>query len=76
MVQQNAGARRTTIDPFAGKTSPPVTSQSLRDRLGALRNLVPFLKQIWATSPGLTLAGMTLRIIRALLPSMREAELA
>ena len=68
MVQQNAGARRTNIDPFAGKTSPPITSQSLRDRLGALRNLVPFLKQIWATSPGLTLTGVTLRIVRALLP--------
>ena len=41
---------------------------SLRDRFDALRNLPPFLRQIWATSPGLTLATLGLRIIRAFLP--------
>ena len=41
---------------------------SLRERFDALRNLRPFLKQIWATSPALTLITLGLRLIRALLP--------
>jgi ATP-binding cassette subfamily B protein len=41
---------------------------SLRERFDALRNLRPFLKQIWATSPSLTLLTLGLRLIRALLP--------
>ncbi|MFO0991171.1 MAG: ABC transporter ATP-binding protein [Hyphomicrobiales bacterium] len=56
------------IDPYASKSSPPVTSQSLRDRLGALRNLWPFFKQVWATSPSLTATAVALRLARALLP--------
>jgi len=43
-------------------------SNSLRERVDALRNLPPFLRQIWSTSPGLTLATMGLRLIRAFLP--------
>ena len=41
---------------------------SLRDRFNALRNLPPFLRQIWATSPALTLATLGLRLVRAFLP--------
>jgi len=41
---------------------------SLRERFAALRNLPPFLRQIWATSPTLTLITLGLRLIRALLP--------
>jgi ATP-binding cassette, subfamily B, bacterial len=41
---------------------------SLRERFNALRNLPPFLRQIWATSPALTLATLGLRIVRAFLP--------
>src|SRR5690606_12079026 len=41
---------------------------SLRERFDALRNLPPFLRQIWATSPGLTVASLGLRLVRALLP--------
>jgi ATP-binding cassette subfamily B protein len=33
-----------------------------------MRNLPPFLRQIWATSPWLTLASLGLRLVRALLP--------
>jgi ATP-binding cassette subfamily B protein len=40
----------------------------MRERLGALRNLPPFLKLVWETSPRLMLAQMALRLIRALLP--------
>jgi ATP-binding cassette, subfamily B, bacterial len=45
-----------------------VPPSSLRARVGALRNLGPFLREIWATSPALTLASLGLRSLRALLP--------
>jgi len=41
---------------------------SLRERFDAMRNLRPFLKLIWQTSPGLTLTSLGLRLIRAFLP--------
>ncbi len=44
------------------------TSPSLRQRMGALRNLPPFLREIWATSRALTCVSLGLRLIRALLP--------
>ncbi|HEY0554851.1 MAG TPA: ABC transporter ATP-binding protein [Thermoanaerobaculia bacterium] len=40
----------------------------MRERFGALRNLRPFLKLIWGTSPSLTAGDLTLRLVRALLP--------
>lgn len=43
---------------------------SLRERVGALRNLPPFIKLVWRTSPGLTLTNISLRLIRSLLPVM------
>jgi len=46
----------------------PAAARSLRERFGALRNLPPFLKLIWNTSPGLTLADLLSRLVRALLP--------
>ena len=46
----------------------PAAKPSLRERFNALRNLPPFLRQIWATSPGLTLATLGLRIVRAFVP--------
>ena len=49
-------------------TPPPLTSRSMRERFGALRNLRPFLKLIWGTSPSLTAGDLTLRLVRALLP--------
>jgi ATP-binding cassette, subfamily B, bacterial len=48
--------------------APPPPPQSFRERLGALRNLPPFLKLVWQTSPGIALAQAFLRVIRALLP--------
>ena len=44
---------------------PPKT---FRERLGALRNLPPFLKLVWQTSPGICVAQGVLRLVRALLP--------
>jgi len=47
---------------------PSRSNPSLRERFDALRNLPPFLHQIWSTSRPLTLASLGLRLLRALLP--------
>ena len=41
---------------------------NLRERFDAMRNLAPFLRQIWQTSRTLTLASLGLRGVRALMP--------
>jgi len=48
--------------------APGQKNPSLRQRFSAMRNLPPFLRQVWQTSPGLASASLGLRIIRALLP--------
>ena len=60
------GGRTASTPP--GSTSPAAGHQSWRERLGALRNLPPFLKLVWKTSPALTLGQSLLRVVRALLP--------
>ncbi len=40
----------------------------MRARFDAMRNLPPFLRMIWRTSPGLTLTSLGLRLVRSLLP--------
>jgi ATP-binding cassette subfamily B protein len=45
-----------------------ISASSFRERVGALRNLRPFLAMVWATSPSLTAATIVLRLMRALLP--------
>jgi ATP-binding cassette subfamily B protein len=52
----------------AGHAPPRPARQSLRQRVGALRNLRPFLREVWQTSPSLTLWSLGLRLVRALLP--------
>jgi ATP-binding cassette subfamily B protein len=42
--------------------------RSLRERVGALRNLPPFIKLVWQTSPALAIGECVLRLARALLP--------
>jgi len=49
-------------------TTPSGQRPSLRERVSALRNIPPFLRQIWATSKPLTLVSLGLRLVRALLP--------
>src|SRR5271163_492449 len=46
----------------------PANSRSLKERVGALGNLWPFLAMVWRTSPQLTVASLLLRLLRALLP--------
>jgi len=58
---------RSQADATRSDTTPE-RRPSLRERFQALRNLPPFLRQIWATSPGLTLATLGLRLVRALMP--------
>jgi ATP-binding cassette, subfamily B, bacterial len=59
---------------MGGRGTPPPgpdlggASKSLRERLGALRNLPPFLTLVWQTSRALTIAEGVLRLVRALLP--------
>ncbi|WP_315389786.1 ABC transporter ATP-binding protein [uncultured Stenotrophomonas sp.] len=48
--------------------SPQQKNPSLRERFKAMRNLPPFLRQVWQTSPALTIASLGLRVVRALLP--------
>ncbi|WP_149193616.1 ABC transporter ATP-binding protein [Luteimonas suaedae] len=52
--------------PAAAPAKRP--NPSLRERFHAMRNLPPFLRQIWATSPALTLTSLGLRLVRAFLP--------
>ena len=56
--------------PGRGDAPAPSTPQarSWRERLGALRNLPPFLALVWRTSPSLTATQVVLRLVRALLP--------
>ena len=51
-----------------GGGAPLAQPRTLRERFGALRNLPPFLKLVWQTSPALTLATLLLRLTRAVLP--------
>ena len=60
------GGRTNAAAP--GDALPGPGRSSWRERLGALRNLPPFLKLVWRTSPALTLSQALLRIARALLP--------
>ena len=58
---------RATQAPAPGQTASP-EPRSLRERVGALRNLPPFIKLVWQTSPLLTVGECVLRLARALLP--------
>ncbi|WP_132142103.1 ABC transporter ATP-binding protein [Luteibacter rhizovicinus] len=47
------------------EATPPL---GIRERLGALANVPPFIKAVWQTSPLLTIENLVLRLLRALLP--------
>ncbi|WP_027079820.1 ABC transporter ATP-binding protein [Luteimonas mephitis] len=53
--------------PWLGRRHE-VPVMNLRERFAALRNLPPFLRDIWRTSPLLALSSLLLRLARALLP--------
>ncbi|HEY6544127.1 MAG TPA: ABC transporter ATP-binding protein [Dokdonella sp.] len=66
------GGRSTPGAAPAGRgphgAAPPPQPKNLRERVGALRNLPPFLRELWRTSPPLLAANLALRVLRALLP--------
>ena len=74
MPRQYSMGGRAAVSPAGaagGMGTPggiPPSPRSLRERFSALRNLPPFLKLIWRTSPGLTAGDLLLRLVRALLP--------
>ncbi len=53
--------------PPAASVSPS-PRPSLRERFAAMRNVPPFLRMVWATSPWLTVGSLGLRLVKALLP--------
>ncbi len=65
-------ANPTAAPPGRGSPREPPPARkapgNLRERFVALRNLPPFLRELWATSPPLLLANLALRLLRALLP--------
>jgi ATP-binding cassette subfamily B protein len=67
MPRQYSMGGRAAGPPPTGNALPSVP-QTWRERLGALRNLPPFLALVWRTSPRLTIGSLLLRLTRALLP--------
>jgi ATP-binding cassette subfamily B protein len=66
--QYAVGGRAAPGAAAPGGAMPSPGERTLRERFGALRNLPPFLKLVWQTSPALTLGTLLLRLVRALLP--------
>ena len=71
MPRQYSGGGRQA--PGAAEPPPPggatvVKTRSFKERVGALKNLRPFIAMVWQTSPQLTAASLVLRLVRALLP--------
>src|SRR5690606_41978293 len=52
----------------AAAPDPRAARPSFQERLSALRNLPPFLREIWRTSRPLTITTLGLRLVRALMP--------
>jgi ATP-binding cassette subfamily B protein len=59
-------ARRPSGPAAVGSSA--IAGRSLKERVGALKNLRPFLMMVWRTSRGLTAASLVLRLVRAVLP--------
>ncbi len=51
-----------------GRGGVPGRPTTWRERLGALRNLPPFLAMVWGSSRSLTATTVAVRLVRALLP--------
>ena len=52
----------------AGEPSARPAPKNLRERFVALRNLPPFMRELWEASPPLLVTDVLLRIVRAVLP--------
>ncbi len=49
-------------------SAKPLAAKSIKERVGALKNLLPFAIMVWRTSPSMMTASLALRLMRALIP--------
>ncbi|RIJ37655.1 ABC transporter ATP-binding protein [Pontibacter oryzae] len=61
MDKANKGARASINQTDKDK-------KSLREQMGALKNLPKFFRLIWSTSPSLTVTNLLLRLVKAAIP--------
>src|SRR5690348_14657075 len=72
--QYSMGGRASHAAPPPGgggpRDPPPARAapKNLRERFVALRNLPPFMRELWASSPPLLITDVVLRAVRAVLP--------
>ena len=67
--QYRSGGRESAEPPGVQSGAPTLAStRSFKERVGALKNLYPFIAMVWRTSPHLTAASLALRLVRALVP--------
>src|SRR6476646_11665701 len=64
----SVGAGARTIKASAAERVVHTERRSLRERFGGLRNVPPFLRLVWQTSPWMMATQAVLRFVRALLP--------
>jgi ATP-binding cassette, subfamily B, bacterial len=67
MPRKYSNGARPRSGPAAFGSSA-TSRATLKERVGALKNLRPFLLMVWRTSRGLTSASLLLRLVRAILP--------
>jgi ATP-binding cassette, subfamily B, bacterial len=67
MLKQTDSSGQDGRETGGSSSNPPGTT-SFKERVGALKNILPFVAMIWQTGPGLTAALLVLRSTRALLP--------
>jgi ATP-binding cassette subfamily B protein len=68
MPRQYSDADRASRAPPGRMSTFTTSGASLKERVGALKNLRPFAVMVWRTSPQLMAASLALRLVRALLP--------
>src|SRR5580700_10283746 len=68
MPRQHSDADRAAGVSPGRKSTFTTSGASLKERVGALKNLRPFTVMVWRTSPQLMAASLALRLVRALLP--------
>jgi len=60
--------KRAATPHLGGMVFIPRQPQTIRERIGAMRHLPPFVRLVWESSPPLTLASLVLRLVRAIVP--------
>jgi ATP-binding cassette subfamily B protein len=70
MTRKDTDSGRAAPRAPGGPAAAPAgaKARTLKERVGALRHLWPFIAMVWRTSPWLTTTSLLLRLARALLP--------